>query len=135
MYRKDTILTEVERLTQFLAKLLGLKNNNEHEEAQQLYEDTMRSSFGLQPNELPHLSNEDFMQLIRQKGYSAGKLDILAQLLFQDATTPLKHPAKAKSLLEKTLLIFDMLEQEHHIQSFDNIALRNKILYLLQQNA
>lgn len=132
MYRKDTILTEVEKLVQALAKLMGLKTANQHEEAQKMYANMLTESYGLSATELPHLPDDDFKQLISQKRYSAGKLDVLAQLLYQDATTPFKHPSEAQSLLKKTLIIFDMLEREHHVQSFENISLRAKIQHLLQ---
>lgn len=132
MYRKDHILTEIEKLTRALAKLLGLKTEDEHEEAQQLLNDTLQNGFGL-PLDVYDLNDDDFKQLITQKAYGAGKLDILAQLLYHDATMPLKHPAEAQSLLQKTLILFDMLEQDYHTQSFENIALRSKIHQQLKQ--
>lgn len=136
MYRrdKDYILTEVEKLAQALARLLGFKNNNQPQEAQDVYQDMLADDYGLHPDEVLALSEAEFTALIRQKGYSAGKLNILAQLLYHEATNALKHPAEAKMLLQKTLLVFDMLEQEHHMQSFENIGLRNNIQHLLKQS-
>ncbi|MBS7567099.1 hypothetical protein KHS38_22025 [Mucilaginibacter sp. Bleaf8] len=132
MYRKDHILTEIEKLTRALARLLGLKATNETEEAQQFVNDLLKNDFGL-PDDIYNLGDDEFKQLIRQKAYGAGKLDILAQLLYHDATSPLKHPAEAQSLLQKTLILFDVLEQDYRTQSFENITLRSKIHQLLKQ--
>jgi hypothetical protein len=134
MYRKDHILNETERLARLIAKLLGLKAMpDKDEEAQEVYYTGLKDEYGLTPDELHGISVDDFTLWLKQQNLSTPKLDTLAQLLYYDAA-PFKADITTLTKLQKVLLIFDMLEQEHHQQSFDNIGKRNIIQQYIQKH-
>jgi len=61
------------------------------------------------------------------------KLDALAQMIYHDQE-PLTANAETPTQLHKVLVIFNMLEQEHHQQSFDNLSKRNLIQKYIQKH-
>lgn len=125
MYRKDLLVDEAQKFAQLIARLFGLKNSNPIE-AEQLYYHTLSVEFDLQEDTLLELSDADFAALLQQKGYSAPKLDGLAQLLYLHAE-PFTADNSILAILQKVLIIFDRLEQHYHVQSFENISRRNTI--------
>jgi hypothetical protein len=135
MYRKDHILNETQRLARLIAKLLGLKNQPDgEEEAQRFYNNTLQDEFGLPEEDLLLLELADFKAWLQQQKFDAVKLDALAQLLYHEAE-PFTAEASKLNQLKKVLVIFDVLEQEHHMQSFENISKRNIIQqYLPKQH-
>lgn len=122
MYRRDIILNEAQRFAQLLAKLLGLKTAREDEEANAFYNTMLTDEFGLNNVELQKLSNDDFKALLNQRHYRADQLDALAKLLYYHVQ-PMNLTPVTIILLQKALLIFDVLEKEHHTQSFENIQI------------
>lgn len=133
MYRRDYFLNETQRLAQLIAKLLGLKNKaDSQEEARQVYTHALTDEFNITDEELQQLSLGEFKQWLTDQDFSAVKLDTLAQLL-QYRAEPFKPDAGTVQLLQKVIIIFDMLEQEHYQQSFENIGKRAVIQQYIQQ--
>ena len=133
-YRRDYFLNETQRLAQLIAKLLGLKNKSENqEEAEQVYSHALTDEFNITDEELQQLSLNEFKQWLTEQDFSPVKLDTLAQLL-QYRAEPYKPDADTITLLQKVIIIFDMLEQEHHQQSFENIGKRAVIQQYIQQH-
>lgn len=134
MYQKDFILNEAERLARLIAKLLGLKSQAGHEEeAEQLYQHALVDEFGLTEEEMLMSTPESFKQWLQYKSFNAAKLDALAQLIYHD-NEPFATNTEALTQLQKVLVIYDMLEQQHHQQSFDNLNKRNIIQQYIQQH-
>jgi hypothetical protein len=134
MYSKDYLLNETERLARLVAKLLGLKSRADQEqEVQQVYKNTLVDEFGLTEEEMFLLTPEAFKEWLQHKSFNAAKLDALAQLLYY-YTKPFEADAETLAQLQKVLLIFDMLEREHHQQSFDNLSKRSIIQHYIQQH-
>lgn len=134
MYQKDFILNEAERLARLIAKLLGLKSQAGHEEeAEQLYQHALVDEFGLTEEEMLMSTPESFKQWLQYKSFNAAKLDALAQLIYHD-NEPFEANAETLTQLQKVLVIFNMLEQAHHQQSFDNMSKRNLILQYIQKH-
>lgn len=134
MYQKDFILNEAERLARLIAKLLGLKSHAGHEEkAEQLYQHALVDEFGLTEEEMLMSTPESFKQWLQYKSFNAAKLDALAQLIYHD-NEPFEANAETLTQLQKVLVIYDMLEQQHHQQSFDNLSKRNIIQQYIQQH-
>ncbi|MVN92265.1 hypothetical protein [Mucilaginibacter aquatilis] len=134
MYRKDYFLNETQRLAQIIARLLGLKDKAEsREELQQVYNHTLATEFSITEKELLELSLEDFKAWLTNQNFSAVKLDTLAQVLYLRAE-PDGHNEHASLLMQKTITVYDMLEQEHHQQSFENIGKRAAIQNYLKQH-
>jgi hypothetical protein len=123
MYFRDLILNETQKLAQILAKLMGLKNDDNKVEAQAFFRNTLTDEFGLEEAQLLQLTEEE---LLGKKAYRTEHLDALAKLFYYQAL-PLKHNPDTLAWLQKALIIFDVLEKEHHTQSFDNIPIIKNI--------
>ena len=126
MLRKDFFQAEIDRLAQVLARIIGLNRQGSLEESTKLLEDTLSKDFELELRSLSILSLEDFKTLLENKSYAAQKLDLLAQLLLEE-TQVVEQPEQKTLLFNKVLVIFDLLEKEHHTQSLDNISKRIEI--------
>jgi hypothetical protein len=126
MYFRDLILNETQKLAQILAKLLGLKNDDNEVEARAFFKSTLTGEFRLEEALLLQLTEVEFKELLSKKAYHTEQLDALAKLFYYQAL-PLKPNPDTLAWLQKALIIFDVLEKEHHTQSFDNIPLRRNI--------
>jgi hypothetical protein len=126
MYSRDLILNETQKLAQILAKLLGLKNDGNELETQAFFKSTLTGEFGIEEPQLLQLTEIEFKELLSKKAYRTEQLDALAKLFYYQAL-PLKLDPDTLAWLQKALIIFDVLEKEHHTQSFDNIPIRKNI--------
>jgi hypothetical protein len=133
MYKKDYILNEAEKLTLVIAKLIGLKAEDEADEFIQLADSTLLNEYNISLEELFELTIEDFKLKLEKENNSADKLDALAQLLYL-CSEPFSVNPETLQLLQKAIIIFDRLEQKHHRQSFENINRRNLINQFINHN-
>jgi len=133
MYRKDTLLTEIEKLALVLARLMGFKADSKEDEFTHLAENTVLKEFNIPLPELRSLTLEEFEVWLSKENHSADKLDALAQLLYLDSE-PFTASDETLLSLQKILFIFDLLEKKHHRQSFENINKRNHIYQFLKDN-
>lgn len=130
---RDILVDGIEKLALVLAKLMGFKKAGKANEFTQLAEDTMLKEYDISLAELLGLTLEEFEVSLSRKDYSADKLDALAQLLYLNSE-PFTASAETRLSLQKTLVIFDLLEQKHRRQSFENINKRNHIYQFLKNN-
>lgn len=126
MYRKDLILKETQRLIDMLARLMGLKNSNLLPEAQQLATQSVTENFGLNTSLLVAMSDNAFDAWISEKKLSADHLNALAQLLYYCAA-PWQQAGSDPLAARKALKAFTLLEQQYHIQSFENLGMINEL--------
>jgi hypothetical protein len=126
MLRRDIFMAEIKKLAEVLARILGLKNENKLEEAEELLKNAVTENFGLDIDHLTGISTQDFEIILRNKSYSPEKLDMLGQFLFE-SVYPFEDVPETDAMLHKVLLIFRLLEEEHHIQSFENLNKREMI--------
>jgi len=134
MYQKDFILNEAERLARLIAKLLGLKSQpGSEEEAEQFYQHALVDEFGLTEEEMLASTPESFKHWLQYKSFNAARLDALAQLIYHDQE-PFAPDEETYRQLQKVLIVFDLLEEQHHQQSFDNLSKRNLIHQYIQQH-
>ena len=126
MYRKDFIEAEIQKLAQVLARILGLKNDGKINEAEQLAYHTLDSEFGLSQEFLEKENIGEFENWIEEKHFSADKLNLLAQLLFE-TVYPFTETNETMQVLHKTALILNKLEEQFHQQSFENLHRREMI--------
>ena len=132
MLRRDYMLNEARKLAALIAKLLGLKAEGKYAEYSQLLNDTLQKEYDTEAAILVDLSEEDFKTKIAAADYSPEKLNALSQLLYMFAQ-PFKADEETKTLLNKVLAIFDLLEQKHAYQSFENLD-KQKIIYQYFKN-
>jgi hypothetical protein len=133
MFRKDYILNEVEKLSLVIARLMGLKADGKADEFTHLADSTLLNEYNIPLAELLKLTVEDFKLRFEKENFSADKLDALAQLLYLDAE-PFSANPETLLTVQKVLIIFDMIEQKHHRQSFENINKRNFIHQFVRRN-
>jgi hypothetical protein len=123
MYQRDYILTEARKMALLIAKLMGLKTEDNEEEYMQYFNEILHDEYNTELNNL----------LLANAGYSAEKLNALSQMLYVFAE-PFNADEETASVLNKVLLIFDVLEQKHHYESFDNLNKRNQIYSFFKNN-
>jgi hypothetical protein len=133
MIRRDFIQAEIAKLAQALAKLLGLKAVGKTQEAGDLIDKTLLNDFDLKLEDLLLLDEDKFKKLLADRRYPTQKLDLLSQFLLE-SISPFQTNPKTFHLLDHILLIYQLLEQEHHTQSFENLSRKQTILQFLKQN-
>ncbi|RZL68172.1 MAG: hypothetical protein EOO93_04065, partial [Pedobacter sp.] len=77
MYRKDLITSEIEKLAQVLARIIGLKTELKLKEAEDLLNETLQSSFGLDKSLLFDIDIQPFSDWLNSANLSAEKLNSL----------------------------------------------------------
>ncbi len=130
MIRKDFIEAEIQKLAEVLAKILGLKNDGNQDVALELAEKTLVENYGFEKHFLETGSVEAFETELKNRNYSAEKLDMLAQVLFESAY-PFQDTEECVAVIHKTALILNLLETVHHQQSFQNLSKRDMIDHFL----
>ncbi len=134
MYRRDYFLNETQRLAQVIAKMLGLKTaGDKPEEIRQVYNDALDHEYEVSEDELLAFNNDEFIKWLHQKQFSAAKINTLAQLLYYSAE-PFGNDDLTINKLQKTITLLDLLEQEYHMQLFENISKRQVIQQYLKQH-
>ncbi len=126
MIRKDFIDSEIQKLAQVLAKIIGLKNDGNLDDALEVSRKTLSENFGLDNQLLEQGTVEEFEKFLIGQNYSADKLNALAQILFETAH-PFQDTDECRALAHKTALVLNLLETEHHQQSFENLGRREMI--------
>jgi hypothetical protein len=126
MYQRDYLLTETRKLAQLLAKLMGLKVEGDQSEYIKQFDDVLQDEYNIELEKLIGLNDDELIADLNSARYSAEKLNALAQMLYVFAE-PFKLDDETELILKKVLIIFDLLEQHHHYQSFENIDKRNII--------
>ena len=126
MFQRDFIMNEARKFALILAKLLGLKAEGEYEEYLKYFNEVLDEEYNEELAELIKLNDEDFKTRFIKAGYTPEKLNALSQILYIFAE-PFTADEETSALLKKVMVMFDLLETEHHYESFDNITKRNVI--------
>ncbi|MFC4142464.1 hypothetical protein [Pedobacter mendelii] len=124
MYRRDLITAEIQKLAQVLARIMGLKLESKVEDANQLFEETMRVNFSL-PLEI--LENEDaskFEIWLNEIDLSSEKLDSLSEFLYYELGV---SNERNTIIAPKLNLIYNTLAGKHKIVHLVNMH-RQKII-------
>ena len=119
-------MAEIQKLAKVISRIIGLKNEIKNDEAEELIKRTLTENFGLNFESLFKESPAEFDVILKSKSYSSEKLDLLGQLLFE-AAHPFEDIPETDSILHKVLVIFKLIEEDHHMQSFDNLNKREMI--------
>jgi hypothetical protein len=126
MFQQDYLLNEARKFAQLLAKLMGLKTEGNNEEYIQQFNSELKDEYNIELEKLLSLNDDEFIASLNSSAYSAEKLNALGQMLYVFAE-PFEAGMETDLILRKVLIIFDLLEQIHHYQSFENIDKRNII--------
>jgi hypothetical protein len=133
MFQRDFIMNEARKFALVLAKLLGLKAEGEYNEYLKYFNEVLDEEYNAELEELLKLDEEDFKKRLVDAGYTPEKLNALGQMLYVFAD-PFSADEETSALLKKVMVIFNLLEKEHHYESFDNITRRNVIYQYFNNN-
>ncbi|OOQ57696.1 hypothetical protein [Mucilaginibacter pedocola] len=133
MYQRDYLLNEARKMALLLAKLMGLKAEEKEEEYRQYFNEVLQDEYNHELDTLLQADTEKFKNLLLSANYSSEKLNALSQMLYVFAE-PFKADEETAAILNKVLVIFDVLESEHHYESFDNLTKRNHIYGFFKNN-
>ena len=121
MYRKDLITSEIERLAQVLARIMGLKVELKLKEAELLFEETLLSGFGLTKSLLLAIDNEPFSTWLKQADLAPEKLNTLTDFLFSELDFE-RNPIISQLYAQKLNLIYQFLVDRHQIVHLINMG-------------
>ena len=121
MYRKDLITSEIERLAQVLARIMGLKVELKLKEAELLFEETLSSGFGLTKSLLLAIDNEPFSTWLKQADLAPEKLNTLTDFLFSELDFE-GNPIISQLYAQKLNLIYQFLVDRHQIVHLINMG-------------
>ena len=126
MYQNDFLLNEVRRFALLLARLMGIKAKGQFEEYKQQFNKDLQKEYNIELEQLLGLNEDEFKAYLESSNYSSEKLNALGAMLYMFAE-PFEWDDETSLILRKVLIIFDILEQNHHLQTFENIEKRNAI--------
>jgi hypothetical protein len=133
MLQRDFLMNEARKFALILAKLMGLKIEGSSEEFQHFFNDILYQEYNLELNELLDLDEDKFKKRLVDASYTSEKLNALSQMFYVFAE-PFKADSETSTLLKKVLAIFDLLETDHHYESFDNLSKRQAIYNYFNAN-
>lgn len=132
MIRRDFIQAEIAKIAQALAKIMGLKEASQNQEASDLISNTLLHDFNFSLNKVNSLEPAEFKKLLETKNYPKEKLDLLSKFLLE-SVSPFQNNTETILLLKNVLAIYQMLEQVHHTQSFENLNQQQTIIQFLNK--
>lgn len=132
MIRRDFLQAEIDKLAQALARIIGLKKASNNSEADDLIDKTLNQSFDMDLEEIIKADPNQLKQLLAAKNYPTEKLDLFGKFLLE-SVSPFQHNPETITVLNHVLFIYQLLEKEHHTQSFENLNQQQIILQFLQQ--
>lgn len=117
---------EIQKLAQVLARIMGLKLEGKLEESEDLFKESLLKEFEISEEDLFSSSGKEFNTLLLKKEFPAEKLDMLSQFLYAELA-PSTESERNRLIAEKLLIIYQALEEQHHIISMMNMDRQKKI--------
>jgi hypothetical protein len=123
MLKRDSLVAQMQQLSQVLAKVKRLIIEDAEEEAKKISFAIFRDYYQLSNDDLLTLPEEEFLEKIRNKNLKPEELNMLSYFIdeyagLQDEFTLQLH------LYKKYLLLVNLLENEYHFVSLDHISRR-----------
>lgn len=130
MYRRDLILAEIQKLTQVLARVMGLKLEGKITEAEDLFAESLQKDFEMSLEDLFSNDTSAFETSLLQRTYTAEKLEMLSQFIYEQFRTSVDDIRK-QTFAEKLLIIYQVLESKYHIVNMSNLDRQKNVLQYL----
>jgi hypothetical protein len=121
MYRKDLITAEIEKLAQVLARIMGLKVELRLKEAEDLFNETLLNSFGLDREILLNSDITPFADWLENSTLNAEQLNSLGDFLFSDLDFE-QNSIKALLFAQKLNLVYQCLADKHQTVHLINMG-------------
>lgn len=121
MYKRDLITSEIEKLAQVLARIMGLKTALKLEEANDLFYETLLSSFELPQSVLLDPDTQGFQEWLAAKDPGAEKLNTLGDFLFSQLDFE-NEPTSSLLFAQKLDLLYTHLATKHQVVHLINMG-------------
>ncbi len=121
MYKRDLITAEIEKLAQILAKILGLKVELKLKEAEDLFDQTLLNSFGLERKLLLNSDINPFSAWLENSILNAEQLNSLGDFLFSELDFE-QNSIISSLFAQKLNLIYQCLADKHQIVHLINMG-------------
>lgn len=132
MLKRDSLTAQMQQLSQVLAKVKRLIIEDNEAEAKSVSFAVFLNHYALTEDDLLNKSEDQFLQLLKERGFVAEELNMLAY--FVDEYAGLQDEFSNQLLLyHKLIHIFDFLERDLQFISFDHIARRSILEAQLQK--
>ncbi len=123
MLKRDSLTAQMQQLSQVLAKVKRLIIEDNESEAIFITSKTIFDYYGISEDDLVNKSEEEFIQLLKDKSFNAEEVNMLAY--FIDEYAGLQDEFSSQIMFYKKLIrVFEYLERDLKFISFDHIARR-----------
>lgn len=112
MYRRDLLKSEIERLAQVLARIMGLKLEGNLDEAKELFNQILEEAFLLSPAILEENNVDQFEKWLNETELPAEKLDSLSEFMYYELGI---SPQRNQLIAPKLDLVYQLLANKHKI--------------------
>ncbi len=131
MYKRDLITSEIEKLAQVLARIVGLKKELKEKEAELIFDETLLNSFKLDKLLLATPDDEGFAQWLNESEVGPEKLNTLSDFLFSeiDFENNLVH---SQFIAKKLMLLYKHLVDHYQIVHLINLGRQKYIEQYLE---
>lgn len=124
MLKRDSLTAQMQQLSHTLAKVKRLILEDQELKALEDVNYTLSHYYGVTEREIIDMPGDLFTDRLREQQYKAEELNMLAAFL--DELAGLSDDGLTrKNLWAKVISIYDLLEKEYHILSFEHIARRD----------
>jgi hypothetical protein len=117
MYRRDLLTSEIERLAQVLARIMGLKLDGDLNNAKELFDQTMENAFKLSPSIIESNDLSAFENWLNSSELPPEKLDTLSEFMYYELGVNLE---RNQQIAGKLNLIYKVLAEKHKIVHLTN---------------
>ncbi|GAA4805053.1 hypothetical protein GCM10023231_37760 [Olivibacter ginsenosidimutans] len=124
MLKRDSLTAQMQQLSHTLAKVKRLILEDQEPKALEELLYTLAHYYGTAPQEILTIPMDQFTDRLRQQEYKAEELNMLAAFLDELAGLHDDWDTQ-KNLWAKVIQIYDLLEKEYHVLSFEHVARRN----------
>lgn len=123
MLKRDSLTAQMQQLSQVLAKVKRLIIEDNESEAIITTSKTILNYYGISEDDLVNKTDEEFIQLLKDRNFKAEEVNMLAY--FIDEYAGLQEEFTSQVLFyQKLIRIFDYLDRDLQFISFDHITRR-----------
>jgi hypothetical protein len=142
MQQEDYLKRQIDQLGRVLGKvladLLGLKSTGQLTQGTEAASQTLKSAIGLDIGDLASIPALEFVETLQKSGkLNDDNLETLAEIMLivaEDSDQPGADREYVKQLYERSLLLYEYLDQASSLYSYDRHARINRIRQVIQSS-
>lgn len=124
-------MAQLQQLLHTLARVKRLIVEDKESAALEEVENTLFQYYGLQHQELLETPLDAFADRIKEQDFKAEEISLLADFL--DELAGLNEDETTRRLLwAKVIMLFDLLEKEYHVLSFEHLSRKNLLMQAIK---